>query len=178
MDFASIEIGSYGRGGARARLAAPQSMGESDAARRLLAAACRLSLRHDGDAEEFERTLAAYDDPEPLWPALAKHLARQADEDDEKLLRAAAEFPERYCGEGYLQSGLRFIVRGDVRVDDWYLQRFPDDAVLQGLVRGRLDADGAAILTLDEIAAAYGVDVDLPYLEPMEDELEVDWEEE
>ena len=175
IDFASIELLAFGRAGARARLSRLQRPAMRPPLAWLLASACRLSFDQGGDPTEFQQELAGYDGTEPLWPALARYLARQGDAADEELLIAAARDPYGEGRHGYLAAGLQFIVRGDVRLDAWYLRKFPDDAVLRGLVDGRLDADGAVVLTLDEIADAYGIAADLPYLGVMEDELEVDW---
>ncbi|MCP4657770.1 MAG: hypothetical protein GY856_20370 [bacterium] len=113
----------------------------------LLADACRLSLQPDGDPAEFEAALehdaASLD---PLWPALARHLARRSTAEDRALLVDLARHPEKR--EPPLSWGLQFIVRGDV-----------------------MDNDGE-VLTLDELCDELGLPR-LPYLEEMPDELEL-----
>lgn len=81
----------------------------------------------------------------PIWPALAKHIARRSTPNDRTLLLDYAKHPEK-AGEP-LSWGLQFIVRGDVIRED------------------------GSILTLDEIADAAGLER-LPLLEDMPPELE------
>jgi len=86
---------------------------------------------------------------DPLWPALARHLARRSTEADRALLTDLAAHPEQR--EPPLSWGLRYIVRGDVLLDD------------------------GSVVTLDELADEQGME-HLPYLEEMPPELDVDWE--
>src|SRR5215203_75002 len=147
--FAQVEATSFGRIGARTTLAhfltrprAPETQ--------ILSAACRLSL-HPGDhGSALNETLARYEPSlDPLWPALARHLARRATPEDRALLTDLAQHPEKR--EPPLSWGLQFIVRGDVLFDD------------------------GSVATLDELCDEAGVPR-LLYLEDLPDELEVDWE--
>ena len=83
----------------------------------LFTTACRLSLHPEESPEAFKEALGAYPkDGDPLWPALARHLARGATDEDREMLRALSQHPEER--DSYLGWGLRYIVRGDVVVDD------------------------------------------------------------
>jgi hypothetical protein len=91
---------------------------------------------------ELERQIDAYSrngsDPDPLWPALARHVARISTSSDRSLLEDLVRHPERRPAP--LSHGLQFIARGDV----W------------------LHYD--RVVTLDELCARIGAR-DLPYLE-------------
>ena len=80
---------------------------------------------------------------------MARHLARQSDDRDRRLLetRVAAAHED----DTPLGWGLRYIVRGDILLD------------------------GGRVITLDELCDLHGLPR-LPLLEEMPDELEVDWE--
>jgi hypothetical protein len=115
----------------------------------LLSEASRLSLepkRDDSALQESLKQLASTLDP--LWPALARHIARRSTPEDRALLADLAQHPEKR--EPPLSWGLQFIVRGDVMLRD------------------------GSIVTLDELADEAGLP-HLPYLEDMPDELGVDW---
>jgi hypothetical protein len=89
-----------------------------------MAAACRLSFRPEESSAEFEAALDGYDLAEPLWPALARHLARRAQEGDRELLEERARNPS---GESEaLRWGLRYIVRGDVLLEDGTVVQLDD----------------------------------------------------
>jgi hypothetical protein len=146
--FSSVELLSWGRAGARASLANVR-LAEVSPESRLLSQAAKHSLNLSGDKDSFHRLLTSqprYLDP--LWTALARHLARLSTPEDRALLIDLAQHPEKR--EPPLSWGLQFIVRGDVML-----------------------ADGS-IVTLDELADEAGLPR-LPFLEEMEDELEVDW---
>lgn len=107
----------------------------------MMVAACRLSLAPDS-AEAF-RFFAHSSGPQsrhvdPLWRALARHLARRSTTDEIRLLTNLAEHPEQRTGA--LGLGLRYLVRGDVVLED------------------------GTELCLDEIADAFGLPR-LPYVE-------------
>jgi hypothetical protein len=101
--------------------------------------ACRLSLEPQAKPDALLGALESHEGSlDPLWPALARHLARLSTEQDRALLEELAQHPERR--EPPLSWGLRYIVRGDVTLDD-----------------------GSA-LTLDEVTDQMGMPR-LPYLE-------------
>ncbi len=107
----------------------------------MLAAACQAS--YDNETIDIPGT--------GLWPALARHIARQSTPEDRELLEDAALNPEQY--EPPLSWGLQFIVRGDVMLED------------------------GSVVTLDELCDQHGLP-HLPYLEDMPPELDIDWDEE
>jgi hypothetical protein len=150
QDFASVDLLSLGRGGARVSLASARRDKESSEVS-LLSKACQLSLYPKQDGKDFERALTRLTPKlDPLWPALARHLARRSTPEDRALLTDLARHPEK--SEPPLSWGLQFIVRGDVMLED------------------------GSVVTLDELADEAGLP-HLPYLEEMPDELEVDWDE-
>src|SRR5205823_159373 len=108
-DGALIESASFGRGAARSRLASIRS--GSNETVNLLAIACRESLYPGEHSKELGGALKSYTG-DPLWSALARHLARRSTKADRELLVDLAQHPEKR--EPPLQWGLRHIVRGDV----------------------------------------------------------------
>jgi hypothetical protein len=88
-------------------------------------------------------------DLDPIWPAFARHLARRSTAEDRALLEHRIAHAED--DDSPLGWGLRFIVRGDVQLDD------------------------GTIVTLDELCDRHGL-ARLPLLEEMPPELEVDWD--
>jgi hypothetical protein len=148
LDFTLGELSAFGRYGFRAVMAWTD-LPTGSPLRILLSKACHLSLDPGGDPAPFEASLAQQEPPlDPLWPALARHLARRSTEADRSLLADLAAHPERR--DGPLSWGLRYIVRGDVLLDD------------------------GSVVTLDELADEVGLER-LPYLEEMPEELDVDW---
>jgi hypothetical protein len=111
------------------RVACRASFASSDAG--LRAAAARACDAFDGD---------------PLWPALARHVARISTTDDRALLEDLARHPEQR--EPPLSWGLQHYVRGDLVFDD------------------------DSVVTLDELCAQAGL-APLPLLETMPDELDI-----
>jgi hypothetical protein len=89
-------------------------------------------------------------DAEPLWPALARHIAGWGTDEDRALLEHLAQHPEER--EPPLSWGLRYIVRGDVMLDD------------------------GTVVTLDGLCDELGLPR-LPYIEDMPTLLEIEWEE-
>jgi hypothetical protein len=83
-------------------------------------------------------------DGDPLWPALARHVARISTSEDVVLLEQLAGHPEKR--EPPLSWGLQHYVRGDLVLDD------------------------DSVVTLDELCAQVGVPP-LSLVEPMPDEL-------
>ena len=120
---------------------------------RLATAACKLSLEPAADPGDFETALteAKRQHLDPLWPALARHLARRPVERDRRLL--VERVARAHEDDSPLGWGLRYIVRGDVLLE------------------------GGRVITLDELSDLHGLPR-LPLLEEMPDELEVDWGEE
>jgi len=113
-DFVWLDLMSIGRDSARAFLAQEQSTDPSIA---LLAEASRLSIGQTSDPSELRRLLDASSlRAEPLWPALARHLAGCASDDDGALLEDLTRHPERR--EGLMSWGLQYIVRGDILLND------------------------------------------------------------
>jgi hypothetical protein len=118
----------------------------------LISEACRISLHPERDSGRLEELLDYSNEfLDPLWPALARHLARRSTPEDRALLIDLAQHPEKR--EPPLSWGLQFIVRGDVMLDD------------------------GSVVTLDELSDELGLP-HLPYLEDMPNELEVEWEDE
>jgi hypothetical protein len=87
------------------------------AAIELMKAACLLSINPESDPARFEKALADYPaDGEPLWPAFACYLTRRATDADHALMLDLAAHPEKR--EGLLGWGLKYVVRGDIVLDD------------------------------------------------------------
>jgi hypothetical protein len=116
QEFFQREIGGLGRGICRATLA--HTAVEMDhPAFPLLKAAAFVSLHPDVSPIQLDAVLAEYPlDGEPLWPALARQIARRSTSLDRELLVDRAMHPEK-C-EPPLSWGLQYVVRGDVIVDD------------------------------------------------------------
>ena len=83
---------------------------------------------------------------DPLWPTLARHVARISSAEDRALLEDLARNPEQR--EPPLSWGLQYYVRGDLVFDD------------------------GSVVTLDELCAQAGL-MPLPLLEAMPDELDI-----
>lgn len=92
IDFALWEVSSLGRPAVRTRLARldPEHTQESlPVVLRLLSQAARVSLYPGCDANGFDLALRAHDDSngsDPLWSALARHLAWRSTREDKALL--------------------------------------------------------------------------------------------
>jgi hypothetical protein len=146
-DFVALELDSMLRSGTRAALADDTSEGAPHW--ELLKVACQHSLDPFEAGTALEEALARYPvDGEPLWPALARHIARSSTEQDRALLSDLAQHPEKR--KPPLSDGLKYYVRGDLVFND-----------------GRE-------LTLDALCDELGLPR-LPYLEDMPPELEVNW---
>ena len=147
LDFVAVELAGIGRAGTRAVLAFSEP---KDPLLRLFHEACRLSLRPRSDGAPFRRALAELAGGiDPLWPALARHVARLSTPEDRALLRDLATHPERR--EKPLSWGLRYYVRGDLVLDD------------------------GTEVELDALCDEAGIER-LPLLAPMPDELEVEFD--
>lgn len=132
-----------GGGSARSQLAWSCYWEEPEA--KLISTACRESL-HPGDhTKELKDAIQGYSG-DPLWPALARHLTRQASQADRDLLLDLATHPEKR--EPPLRWGLQYIVRGDIMMPDF------------------------SVRPLEDLLAKYGLPT-LPHLEEMPDEIEL-----
>ena len=140
LDFTMIELFSYGRVALPAILANYQGKSDMPIAE-LLRPACRKYFRPEAEEKDLHEALGRFpSNGDPLWPALARHVARCSTEEDRALLEQLAKTPD--LREAPLRWGLQYIVRGDIVMDD------------------------GAVVTLDELAEAAGVPP-LPYLEEM-----------
>lgn len=114
--FLNSEIGAWLHAGPRSHFAYGKWDGPLPVVE-LMRAACLVSLNPDADAAQFDKALTDYPaDGESLWPALARYLARCATDEDNALMLDLAAHPERR--EGSLAWGLKYIVRGDVILDE------------------------------------------------------------
>ncbi|HVT18944.1 MAG TPA: metallophosphoesterase [Thermoanaerobaculia bacterium] len=148
-DFTLSWVLSSGFAAGRAFLAAQRDFSHPEtlsALSRLLSAACCLSFRPESQSE---LPVSVGPHLDCLWPALARHLARRSTAQDRELLVDLARDPAKR--EPPLQWGLRFIVRGDLLLDD------------------------GSFLALDELTDQAGIER-LPLLDEMEPELDVAWE--
>jgi hypothetical protein len=112
----------------------------------LMALACQLSMQPRADARPFKKAIRYYPRSEdPIWPALGRHISRRSTARDRKLLVALAQNPEKR--QGHLSWGLKYIVRGDIRLDD------------------------QSVITLDDLAQELRLPT-LPYLDELPPHLE------
>jgi len=148
FDFAAYNMALIGTASARAQIAGVKEYKSPQL--KLLSKACELSFKAAGEPAELKKALfqlaASLD---PLWPALARHLARHSTEEDRTLLTDLAQHPE-HCESRLLSWEFQYIVRGDIMRED------------------------GSVVTLDNLSEETGAPR-LPYLEEMPDELEVDW---
>jgi 3',5'-cyclic AMP phosphodiesterase CpdA len=149
-DAVSYEyLSALGQSSTRATVAHTRSEGEP--LLELFGPACRASLRQAPDTPELTAALAAHAGTlDPLWPALARHIARCATDEDRDLLEHLARHPDER--EPPLSWGLQYYVRGDVLF---------------------FDGESYTSVTLDDLCAEAGIDPP-PYLEPMPDEIDLD----
>ena len=148
LDYAIWEAGAFSRACVRARFAAIQRKMANPAVD-LLRVACWASFLDSG-AGKLDSDLRDYENVpslDPLWPALARHIARQSTQADRDLLEDLARHPEKR--EPPLRWGLQYLVRGDVMLED------------------------GSVIQLDDLSRQHGLDP-LPYLEDMPPEL--DWD--
>lgn len=146
LDFARMDLSSLGRAATRAILAVEWGASKVPVVA-LVSQACQASLDEQPDRPELHRLLDTFDG-DPLWPALARHLARVSDE-REYLTQCALNW-ESYPAP--LSWGLRYCAKGDILLPD--LTTHWD---------------------MDDLAREAGVDP-LPIVDPMEPELQVDWD--
>ncbi len=115
-EFPELRMLALARMGIRALLTYLEPTRQPSALR-LIAAACDLSLHPKAAPRAFKKALRLYPvEGDPLWPALGRHLARRSTPADRVLLEDLARHPEKR--EAPLQWGLRYVVRGDVVLDD------------------------------------------------------------
>jgi 3',5'-cyclic AMP phosphodiesterase CpdA len=149
--LAFVELGStYGRATARAAFAyGARTKSPGRPLLTLFGASCRSSFApfDTGHITELTRVCNAFDG-DPLWPALARHVARISTHQDHKLLEHLARDSEERLPP--LSWGLQYYVRGDLVFDD------------------------DLVLSLDELCTRANLPP-LPLLEPMPDEIEIRW---
>ncbi len=141
--WGTLELLSVGRASAAALLAFASRTKlrpfPDDPAASAMARACRIGAESTLDAgTRRQRVNRISRDLDDFWRAFARHLARCSDDKDRALLEDAVRHPEHY--DPPLRWGLRFIVRGDVMLED------------------------GSVATLDELAREAGVEPP-PYLE-------------
>lgn len=117
---------------------------------KLFSLACQVSLHPERSTVSFKGALTKYSRQlAPLWPALARHIARMSTEEDRALLNDLARHPESLHPP--LRWGLQYLVRGDIVMDD------------------------GSIITIDEVTSELGLRP-LPYLEEMPREVKLNWD--
>lgn len=142
-----LELGSaFGRASPRAALAYG-GVSEGVPLLDLFRAACQASFA-PGDAPLRVAAAHACDafEGDPLWPALARHVARISTGEDRALLEDLARHPEQRRPP--LSWGLQHYVRGDLVFDD------------------------DSVVTLEELCGRAGL-APPPLLEPMPDEIDI-----
>jgi hypothetical protein len=106
-----------------------------------------ISLGLEPQEEVLDRAIAEAESTcHPIWPALARHISRLSNQHDRDLLERFSAHPE-LC-ELPLSWGLKYIVRGDLMLDD------------------------GAVITLDQLAGKASLPA-LPLLESMPEELSI-----
>lgn len=144
-EWKAIEVASTGRAWTRAMVA--HFVNAREPSHLLLQAACSVSLDPNSSRASLDKALSAYPgENDPLWPALARHLARCSNDEDRALLIDLAQHPEKR--EEPLASGLKYYVRGDLVFED------------------------GGEMTLDALCDELGLPR-LPYLEEMPPEIDV-----
>lgn len=111
--FAITELSSINVAFPRSTMARIHS---SEGPLRALAIACQESLSPGRFKKGFKIAMTELNSSlDPLWGSLARHLARQSHQEDQKLLQSLAAHPE--FRKPPLSWGLKYIVRGDVMLD-------------------------------------------------------------
>jgi len=148
-DLAVIEAASaFGRASVRAAVAHGKLRSHQASELGLFQLACRVSLGHEPASLRLSDALARYRG-DPLWPALARHVARMSSSEDRALLEDLAARPEQR--EGLVSWALRYYVRGDIVLRD------------------------GAVITMNEICDQLGVPR-LPLLADMAPEIEFEFD--
>jgi hypothetical protein len=146
-DFTLIEAAStFGRASVRAVIARGELLGDPANELSLFQWACRVSLDRAQDTRRLGDVAARYRG-DPLWPSLARHVARTSTAEDRALLEELAAHPEQR--EGPVSWALRYYVRGDLMMRD------------------------GTVITMDAICNKLGMP-HLPLLEDMAPEIEID----
>ncbi len=81
----------------------------------LFRTACQVALGKKESGTQLKSALQAYSG-NPLWPALARHIARCSTKRDRTLLTAAIQHPAKY--DPPLAWGLKYYCRGDLLLPD------------------------------------------------------------
>lgn len=117
IDFAKVEVSSVGRvfsGFWLARLDDAHVSREVN----LISDACAVGFESNQTLiGNLERKLADQR-IDPLWVCLARHLAGRSSKDDRAFLTHLASVPDERNGDETIYWGLRYIVRGDVVLND------------------------------------------------------------
>lgn len=142
-DFVVTESTSFGRAGPRAVIAESPTL--ATPLLKHFEAYCQQSLHPDEDPKNLPKFSP---DTDPLWPALARLLIRQATAGDWSLLEDLAKHPEKRAPP--LSWGLKYLVRGDIILDD------------------------GSEITLDALSDKLGFPR-LPYVEELPEELDPTW---
>jgi len=127
-DFEITERAAFHRLAARAEFASCGRM--ANPAINLISIACRESLRPGSQTVKLARALNSFSG-DPLWPALARHLANQSTETDRGFLVDLARHPEKR--EPPLRWGLQYIVRGDVMMPDYSVRPLDEFFACHGM---------------------------------------------
>jgi hypothetical protein len=138
--FAVLEISSVaGRAAPRTALTHGQVPDEVPLLA-LFRTACRASFAPDDASLCDEAARACHDfDGDPLWPALARHIARLSTPEDRALLVDLARHPEQR--DPPLGWGLQYYVRGDLVLDDDSVVTFDELCARAGLAPPQLLED-------------------------------------
>jgi hypothetical protein len=147
-DFALIEASSaFARASVRVAVAHGKLVDARASELGLMQLACRVSLGHEPASRRLDDALARFGG-DPLWPALARHIARSSTPDDRALLEDLAAHPERR--DGPVSWALRYYVRGDIA------------------------APAGTVITIDQLCDELGTPR-LALLEDMPPEIEIDF---
>lgn len=116
----------------------------------LFKAACIVSLGDESMDDMLSDILRKCNDLDPVWPALARHVARRSTSEDRELLIKRAQYPES-SADDLTRCGLQYYVRGDIMFHD------------------------GDVVTLDELFSNWGLKP-VPLLEPFPPDVKIDWD--